>query len=428
MVLMSKNQMAPIEYRVKYANTVEVEIEGGQVDGIHQHFGVPDGIYEVKLASQFKQLEIIRPRPMKQPEKRPLDKLMLQATVRALPEPKYRYGHAIVQNVKESFEIYQHDFVQNVIYAEQLGHQAFRAWYYHDPRFGVDRKTFEYVTTSSGSAICTIGEVCEPEKQPDDFEGVALVSLVAGYVGVVLEGGKEYTLPGGKFDPRQEVPFDALTRELTEELAPGWNMIPALGPFRSERCTFYVTTQFVKGLVYLHPTYSQVSTNVARIVSYFRHIEQGFYLQSSNKSSEHEKIASKILPKMKEFKAEFYEARETLRVGILHDSKPYPQHVFHAKYGVEYLSMFPTRFLRVAAKIVMLPLEMQKYHEALSQVMRKAEGEWTPLQSGIVYTTDWGIPLEDEAIIWLETLFKAHKVLLVLKKPFGQGTSMYHNF
>jgi len=128
--------------------------------------------------------------------------------------------------------------------------------------------TTKYLMVSPTEALChTISSDAKMPNLPlqTGERGTALLSIVAGDVGLVFESGKLYTLPGGKFDWEEETVFDCLERELNEELAPGWGEIVAFGPYISEGCTYFFTNKKIPGLTYMASNLSCVHPYVRRV-------------------------------------------------------------------------------------------------------------------------------------------------------------------
>jgi len=106
----------------------------------------------------------------------------------------------------------------------------------------------------------------------DSVTGAAILSLSANDVGVVLENGKLYTLPGGKQEEGEAL-ITTLERELNEELPPGWISLKALGPYVSEGCTYYVTHSRIPGIVYLPPQSPTIHPYVRRVLEHYQQVD-----------------------------------------------------------------------------------------------------------------------------------------------------------
>jgi len=282
------------EMRLKRVNTVEVEIVDGKLNGSEQHFMVEDGIWECSYENGV--FFPLKCRPSKVPTLKLTEKLLALPTISALPTcahppTKVIYRSNFLYNVKEgkSSQIYpleglhlpesgsRYEWGYYGNWEFKQGEVKDRRFYFKrefiDPK-SVNQKTFcfwnspIFYSTSANWGLVQGGVLCSSMPKQDTGPGVALLSILGTTVGVVAESGKLYTLPGGKLESR-EAAWDGLNREMNEELPPGWGFIDAVGPFVSERCTYFVSLKAIPGVLYRSPTFPDMHPCIKRIYSHF---------------------------------------------------------------------------------------------------------------------------------------------------------------
>jgi hypothetical protein len=286
------------ECRLKRQNTCELLIKSTKVEGIDQIFEVPDGIWE--CAYREGMWYPLKERPGKVPMVRLSEKMLLQPTLLSLkatahPPSKFLFVRNWVNNGNRLQRINSSEgFAQRSLFSGG----AVLWWFLYDWEFtegevserrfhykmsevvagkkGVAPDTIhtnwssaEYCALSQHSALVRGGERTNgPVLNEESQKGVALLSIRGTDIGVLSEAGKLYTLPGGKIKEQEKI-WDALNRELNEELPPGWRQVEAYGPFVSGQCTYFVTMTELSGLVYRPSTSQEIHPYVRRVYDHW---------------------------------------------------------------------------------------------------------------------------------------------------------------
>jgi len=273
MIFVANNQ-AVQELRVKKENTVELSVKKGFVEVAGEQKNstkVEDGIYE--CAYRNEKWVPVRRREGKIETTRPLEKVLAIPVVSALPDrPFYPLVKKWSNIGQEGFFLtpsnqweYRHKWTLNV--GREFGKDFFISE--SDPYKPMMYRWFRtqsYVALSDTHAVCTGFVETDPPWKVSPIRGVALVSYFGDRIGVVIERGKLYTLPGGKFEGN-ELPQQALQRELQEELPFSWSSIAAYGPYENGPCTYYIAERVVTGLIYVPLSHPYVASWVRRVVA-----------------------------------------------------------------------------------------------------------------------------------------------------------------
>jgi len=282
------------ECRIKRQNTVEMEVKNGMIDD--QKLDVEDGLWE--CAWTKKKWIPLRQRLGKIASTRLVEKLILHPELHALMTCKHKISTFDYDNIWRlsgstySKEKRQEGFFEDddgwhygYRWTQRIGEVNERKFYFKVLLPGkVHMKgkkhaviepqerlcyTTTYIMITPTEALVQGGVRVEEVPAKDSSVGAAVLSLVANDVGVVIEGGKLYTLPGGKTE-KGETPMDTVQRELNEEIPPGWGSVKTIGPYVSDGCTYFVTHDRVSGLNYVAPQSLTVHPYVRRVIEHYQ--------------------------------------------------------------------------------------------------------------------------------------------------------------
>jgi len=322
MIFVSKEDQVE-EYRMKRYNSVELQITNNIVLEQILEKDYSDGVWE--CIKEGDKIVPLRPRPSKSVSSRIIEKLLLFPQLYSLAESAHPpncilYRETTMFEVKQlsGYPIPVRDHVEGIYCSDGRWFYIFQ-WYFasgilFNKRFFFQKiitvpgvlssknnkhvvasnntfSTSKYLMVSPTEALChTIYSDGHLPNLPDQGgeRGTALLSIVAGDVGLVFESGKLYTLPGGKFDWEEESVFDCLERELNEELSPGWERIVAYGPYVSEGCSYFFTNKLVPGLTYMSSNLSCVHPYVRRVALAAQNEAVQLQMSRSNLASFHE--------------------------------------------------------------------------------------------------------------------------------------------
>jgi len=266
------------EVRVKQENTVELPVKEGNICVAGKKVSptsVPEGMYECALRSKKLSEEVVsyhwepvKLRQNKQETRRPEEKVNVFPVVSGLPKrPSVRFDFEYSPDGLEGFVRRKGKWIYSYQWQVVEGLQLGRFFLTSVPKGNSFQwyQTSDYVMISYRVAFVRRLVKTDSPMDPGEQNGVALLSISLGRVGVVLEGGKLYTLPGGKYE-NGETPHACLERELNEELKFPWTRIQASGPFQSGPCLFYVTTLEILGMSYVDSYHPNLSPHVVRVL------------------------------------------------------------------------------------------------------------------------------------------------------------------
>jgi 8-oxo-dGTP pyrophosphatase MutT (NUDIX family) len=384
------------EVRVKRENTVELQVVNKKICFNGQEVSCADGVWEMALRNDL--LVPVRSRQMKDETTNVYSKLLAPPTLEALlackaTSPSFAYkcvfgeNERIVQDALNSY-VYQTPLKYaegkvegSKFYFECTENTSSQLKDRKEKKITVTHTSVvkKYLVTDffplTAKSVFITSEPKEVEQIVfDERKGVAVLHFQGDEVGVVTEGNKLYTLPGGKIEYGEDV-IPALTRELREELPLGWVQIETVGPIESGLCSYFVALQDrpIPGVMYVPLTDVRLSPWVVRVVDHFRSLNHA------------DKVLNKHVFRDDRVPEQFF--------GKLDEKKIY----YYPDLNKEDLLPLSSDWVRVGYYLVQRGTRFSKYVKCQDAVITNAEKELIqrlPLSSDhIGKITGWGINL-----------------------------------
>jgi hypothetical protein len=325
------------EYKLKRQNTVDLRVVRGKIDGTEVMMPVEDGVWECSLPD-LKPIKRVARLPtisaVKAESLPVLSDKKAFAPISFAIEPTYKLVDGkFYPECREGFHQSRGVWKYRADYQAHEGSECDRKFYFSQflppqPNSSVRNvanvQVEDYMMISPTMALCKGGVVVPEIPKPVIRPGTALLLIRGTTVGLVQEGGKLLTLPGGKMEDGEDARA-ALNRELNEELPMNWGTIRAYGPYQSDLCTYYVREAEVDlKITFASPYNPSVSPWVRRVYEHYLSLSGNDKLAPINRF-----VESHTFPKM-------MECEDTLKLYL---RKPRTLVQLYAKFGTNWRTL-----------------------------------------------------------------------------------------